>query len=390
MVYRIFVEKKPGLAPEAAGMLADCRTFLGLTALENVRILNRYDVEGIEEALFDASKTTIFSEPQLDDIYAEPCFEGAAAVFAMYAMMNLYLKTRNPADLEDIRAWYAQHIQRGLPVRNINTTAPMLAMTMLYEETGDAQYRPLIEDWANWVMTGLPRTEEGGFQHITTHDVNEEQLWDDTLFMTVLFLYRAGVALNRRDWREEAKYQFLLHIKYLHSQKTGLWYHGWCFIGRHHFGEAYWARGNSWFTCGAVDFIEWLNQDDEANDCVKLFILGAWKEQCLKLVELQDKETGLWHTLLDYDDSYLETSASAAIAYGLLKGVRLGLLEGCEEAAQKALAGVIAQVGEDGIVGGVSYGTPMGHTKGFYRTIPIEATAYGQGLTFLMLTEVLE
>ncbi|MBR6574407.1 MAG: phosphoribosylformylglycinamidine synthase, partial [Clostridia bacterium] len=83
MVYRIFVEKKPGLAPEAAGMLADCRTFLGLSALENVRILNRYDVEGIEEALFDASKTTIFSEPQLDNIYAEPCFEGAAAVFAV-------------------------------------------------------------------------------------------------------------------------------------------------------------------------------------------------------------------------------------------------------------------------------------------------------------------
>ena len=83
MVYRIFVEKKPGLAPEAAGMLADCRTFLGLTALENVRILNRYDVEGIEEALFDASKTTIFSEPQLDNIYDEPDFAGAAAVFAV-------------------------------------------------------------------------------------------------------------------------------------------------------------------------------------------------------------------------------------------------------------------------------------------------------------------
>ena len=308
---------------------------------------------------------------------------------AMYAMMKVYLKTRNEADLADIKAWYAQHIRRGLPVRNINTTAPMLALTMLYEETKDETYRPLIEDWANWVMTGLPRTEEGGFQHITTHDVNEEQLWDDTLFMTVLFLYRAGVALGRRDWREEAKYQFLLHIKDLHSQKTGLWFHGWCFIGRHHFGEAFWARGNSWFTCGAVDFIEWLNQDDEANDCVKLFILNAWKEQCLKLVELQDKETGLWHTLLDYEDSYLETSASAAIAYGLLKGVRLGLLEGCEEAAQKALHGVISQVGEDGIVGGVSYGTPMGHTKDFYRTIPIEATAYGQGLTFLMLTEVM-
>ena len=83
MVYRIFVEKKPGLAPEAAGMLSDCRTFLGLTGLESVRILNRYDVEGVDQALFEASRTTVFSEPQLDDITQQPCFDGAAAVFAV-------------------------------------------------------------------------------------------------------------------------------------------------------------------------------------------------------------------------------------------------------------------------------------------------------------------
>ena len=308
---------------------------------------------------------------------------------AVYAMYKVWKATGDAKLLADLRAWYARHLAQGLPQRNINTTCPMLTMTLLYEETGDESYRPLIANWAEWVMTSLPRTEEGGFQHITTHELNPGQLWDDTLFMTVLFLYRAGVALDRPEWRNEAKYQFLLHIKYLHSQKTGLWFHGFTFLGRHHFGEAFWARGNSWFTCGAVDFIEWLQQDEETNDCVTRFILNAWKEQCLKLVELQDQETGLWHTLLDYDDSYLETSASAAIAYGLLKGVRLGLLPGCEEAAQKALHGVIAMVGEDGIVGGVSYGTPMGHTKDFYRTIPIEATAYGQGLTFLMLTEVM-
>ena len=71
-------------------------------------------------------------------------------------------------------------------------------------------------------------------------------------------------------------------------------------------------------------------------------------------------------------------------------GFAVGEIFRSEDAAQKALAGVIAQVGEDGIVGGVSYGTPMGHTKDFYRTVPIEATAYGQGLTFLMLTEVMK
>lgn len=307
---------------------------------------------------------------------------------AVYAMMKIYQANRDPKTLQDIRDWYELHLTRGLPVRNINTTAPMLGMTMLWEETHDDRYVPLIRDWAEWVMTSLPRTEEGGFQHITTHEVNPGQMWDDTLFMTVLFLFRAGLALDVKAWREEAKYQFLLHIKYLHATETGLWYHGFSFEGRHHFGKAYWARGNSWYTVGAVDFVEWLQEDPDTNDCVTRLILNTWKEQCMKLVELQDPETGLWHTLLDHADSYLETSASAAIAYGLLKGVRLGLLdESCREPAQKALHGVLAQVADDGIVQGVSYGTPVGWTLDFYREIPIEPTAYGQGLAFLMLTE---
>ena len=274
---------------------------------------------------------------------------------AVYAMMKQYRATGDARVLADVRAWYAEHLQKGLPPRNINTTAPMLGMVMLYEETDDEAYLPHIRAWAEWVMNGLARTQEGGFQHITTHDENPQQLWDDTLFMTVLFLYRAGVALDQRAWREEAKYQFLLHIKYLHAAENGLWYHGYTFLGRHHFGAAFWARGNSWFTAGAVDFLEWLLEDGETDPCVTRCIMETWREQCLALVALQDGDTGLWHTLLDHADSYLETSASAAIAYGLLKGVRLSLLpEACAEAAEKALAGVLAQVGADGVVGGVS------------------------------------
>ena len=304
---------------------------------------------------------------------------------AMYAMMKVYLATGDEKMLGEIRDWYDGQIARGLPAGNINTTAPMLGMVLLWEQTRDEKYAPIIQDWAEWVMTELPRTQEGGFQHLTSDCINAEQLWDDTLFMTVLFLYRAGKAFGREDWMAEARYQFLLHIKYLHCQKTGLWYHGWCFDGRHHFGEAFWARGNSWFTAGAVDFVEWLDEGDP----VRRIVLETWREQCAALVKAQD-ESGLWHTLVDHADSYLETSASAAIAYGLLKGTRLGLLdESYVPAAQKALAGIIGQVGEDGLVGGVSYGTPMGMDLDFYRNVPIKATAYGQGLVFLMLTEVM-
>ncbi len=71
MVYRIFVEKRPGLSPEAANLLSDLRGFLGITALEGVRILNRYDVEHIDPAVYEAAKATVFSEPQVDVTYDE-------------------------------------------------------------------------------------------------------------------------------------------------------------------------------------------------------------------------------------------------------------------------------------------------------------------------------
>ena len=86
MVYRVYVEKKPGFAPEAAGALADFRSFLGLKNLRNVRILNRYDVEGIDPDLFEQAKRTIFSEPQLDIVTADMDTEGTCAVFGVEAL----------------------------------------------------------------------------------------------------------------------------------------------------------------------------------------------------------------------------------------------------------------------------------------------------------------
>ena len=81
MVYRIFVEKKPELAHEANGLLNELKNLVGLSNLESLRIVNRYDVENIAEDLFGYAKTTVFSEPQLDDI-SEDADLTAAAVFA--------------------------------------------------------------------------------------------------------------------------------------------------------------------------------------------------------------------------------------------------------------------------------------------------------------------
>ena len=66
MVYRIYVEKKKELAHEASALLNEAKSFLGLKGIESVRVINRYDVENIDEELFARAVNTVFSEPQLD------------------------------------------------------------------------------------------------------------------------------------------------------------------------------------------------------------------------------------------------------------------------------------------------------------------------------------
>ena len=82
MVYRIFVEKKEGLAAEAQSLKNDLVSLLGIKHLTDVRVLNRYDVENIDETLFASSVKTVFSEPQLDTVYSE-LPEGADRLFAV-------------------------------------------------------------------------------------------------------------------------------------------------------------------------------------------------------------------------------------------------------------------------------------------------------------------
>ncbi len=109
----------------------------------------------------------------------------------------------------------------GAPPKNVNTMAPLLAMAYLYEDTKDSRYLPYLEQWAEWVMHDMPRTDENGLQHATYGPENRNQLWDDTLMMTALPLAKIGMLLNRPAYIEEAKQQFMIHIKYLVDKKLG-------------------------------------------------------------------------------------------------------------------------------------------------------------------------
>ena len=82
MIYRVYVEKKKEYGGEAKALLSELRELIGIKGLTDLRLLNRYDVENIDDSLFETCKTNVFSEPALDEIRDEiPA--GYDAVFAV-------------------------------------------------------------------------------------------------------------------------------------------------------------------------------------------------------------------------------------------------------------------------------------------------------------------
>ena len=92
--------------------------------------------------------------------------------------------------------WFRDRFAAGPPTKNINTVAPFLTLAYLYEEKPESTWLPYLDEWAEWLMDGLPRTEENGFQHIVFNSENREQLWDDTLMMSVLPLAKIGTVVR--------------------------------------------------------------------------------------------------------------------------------------------------------------------------------------------------
>lgn len=305
----------------------------------------------------------------------------------LYGMYQYAEEMQDEKTWDYLDGWFERRLAEGLPERNVNTCSPLITLMALAERTNKAEYIKVCDEWSQWIMDGLIRTgHDRAFQHMITGDPNDGQILIDTLFMTVMFLAKAGMYFQRPEYVEEAKRQYLIHIKYLLNTKTGLFYHGWDYHGRHNYGAVQWGRGNGWYSCGVVDFIDMIPVEPG----LKTYLLDTFRGQVSALADLQH-ESGLWHTVLNDSTSYVETSASAAFGYGILKGVRLGYLdEQYRSVGLKALHGVIEQVGNNGIVNGVSYGTPVGEDADFYKNIPISPMTYGQSMTQLLLIEALK
>ncbi|SEN51594.1 unsaturated rhamnogalacturonyl hydrolase [Amphibacillus marinus] len=305
----------------------------------------------------------------------------------LYGLYQYWQLTKSETAIHILTEWFDQRLMEGSPPKNVNTMAPLLTMAYLYQDQGKQEYLPYLEQWADWVMFDMPRTDEDGLQHMTYGPENKNQLWADTLMMTVLPLAKIGQLLNRSDYIEEAKRQFLLHIKYLADKQTGLWFHGWTFEGHHNFASALWGRGNCWATISIPEIIDML--DLRKGDFLFDYLVSTLTRQVEALEKLQH-QGGLWHTLVDDSSSYLEASASAGFTYGILKAIRKRYLpKRYLPVAERALEAIINEINDQGALEKVSIGTGMGDDLDFYREIDQTTMPYGQSLAILCLTEYL-
>ena len=89
-VFRCYVEKKPGFDVEAGHLLGELKGTLGLEGLTGLRVIRRYDVEGVEQGAYEAARTTILSEPQVDRLWDETMPEADGSLLAVEALPGQY------------------------------------------------------------------------------------------------------------------------------------------------------------------------------------------------------------------------------------------------------------------------------------------------------------
>ncbi|WP_390408998.1 glycoside hydrolase family 88/105 protein [Lacticaseibacillus jixiensis] len=297
------------------------------------------------------------------------------------------LSYAGPAYEHYICSWARRQTAAGLPIPNVNTMCPMQTL-MDYPE-----FEPLTNQWLITLLNDLPRTNEDGIEHTTTGNSkdklhrNQNQIWADTMFMAVLFIAKMARKYHRNDWQAVAHYQVLLHLKYLLDRPTGLFYHGWDFTRRSNFNGLFWCRGNAWMTMAIPQYLNIAEASISQAD--KQYLQGVYRVQIDALMSLRDHDTGLWHTILNDSTSYIETSGSAGIVAGLLMGMQMGLLptNAYRQLAEDAVASLLATIGEDGTVQGVSAGTPIGETAEHYKNIVIQPMAYGQAMMICALMQ---
>lgn len=276
-----------------------------------------------------------------------------------------------------------------MPLRNLlnprtldDTGAMSAAMIKAKRAGSKADLQPIFERGLNHIMTGQHRLADGTLARMRPQ---ANTLWLDDMFMSVPALAQMGKLTGDRKYFDEATKQVLSFRDKMFNKQKGIFMHGWVESMTEH-PEFRWARANGWAFMTEVELLEVLPQ----NHPQRPEILKLLQEHAKGLASYQSG-TGFWHQLLDREDSYLETSATAIYAYSFARAINRGWIDAKAYAPATLLAwnAVTTKVNAKGQVEGTCVGTGMAFDPAFYYHRPISPfAAHGYGPVLLAGAEV--
>jgi len=246
-----------------------------------------------------------------------------------------------------------------------------------------ADLRPLVDSFVNYIMTKEFRLTDGT---LARNRPQPNTLWLDDMYMGIPALAQMGKLTGEKRYYDEVVKQYTQFSQRMFNQQKGLYMHGWVQEMSVH-PEFHWARANGWALMTTVDILDVLPEDHPGRPA----ILAQLKAHVKSLAALQ-AGSGFWHQLLDRNDSYLETSATAIYTYAIAHGINKGWLD-TKAYGPMALLGwnaVSTKVTNKGQVEGTCVGTGMGFDPAFYYYRPVNVyAAHGYGPVILAGAEII-
>ena len=291
----------------------------------------------------------------------------------------------NIQDMEEVNPEAIHPLRSVLHPHALDDAGAMcVAMIKSKMDGFEGDLDPIIENYIDYISHSQLRLDDGT---LARHRPLRNSLWLDDLFMAVPALAYMGKYTGDTIYYEDAVRQVLQFAKRMFNHEKGLFMHAWIQSMDVH-PQFHWGRANGWAIMTLVELLEVLPEDysrrDEVLQLLQKHIYGLAKVQSPK---------GLWHQLLDRNDSYLETSATAIYTYAIARAINRGYVEATTYGPMVCLAwnGVASKVNAQGQVEGTCVGTGMAFDPAFYYHRPVSLyAAHGYGPVLLAGAEMIE
>ena len=253
----------------------------------------------------------------------------------------------------------------------------------VYKHDRQKRYFEYIKKSANHILVKQSRLHDGTFVRSFPY---KWTIWADDLYMSVSFLSRMGELTGETKYFDDAARQVINFHKYLFNENVHLMYHCWYSDVRRN-GVAFWGRANGWAILAQVDLLDRLPPGYPERDT----LLTLFQKHILGIAQYQGPN-GLWHQLLDKNDSYYETSCSAIFTYAIARAVNRKYLQPrYASIAFRGWEGIMSRIRDDGQIEGVCTGTVVSDDLVYYynRPAPIN-DVHGVGMVLLAGAEVID